>query len=456
MYLLGFSTLILIILWIFQTVLLSTFYKAIKVNEIKDNASKLIESLTSENNLQSILDTISSSSDCYIEIVESNGEHIYLSGDIKNKISTPEKRKLLSKLETDSYIEYINSDPHDNEEDEKEMSSKNKPSPQSIVYIQKLDDHRFVLISSVISPVDATVSTLQYQLYYITAITLLLSILLAIIISKKISKPIETLNKSAKELAKGNYDISFSNIGYKEIRELSDTLTITASELNKVELLRQELMANISHDLRTPLSLIYGYAEIMHDFSNEVTVEQTQIIMDETLRLSSLVNDILDISKLESGIDTLNITNFNFTKSIKGTIERLTALTNKDGFIFKFIYDQEITILADEIKITQVFYNLLINAINYTGEDKLITISQTVTKNEVRIEIADTGEGISNENLPYIWDRYYKTDKNHKRFLTGTGLGLSIVKKIIILHNGNYGVSSTIGNGSVFWFSLKI
>ena len=111
---------------------------------------------------------------------------------------------------------------------------------------------------------------------------------------------------------------------------------------------------------------------------------------------------------------------------------------------------------ADKVKITQAFYNLLINAINYTGKDKSIKVRQTISDGSVRIEVTDTGEGIPEENLPYIWDRYYKVDKTHKRAVTGTGLGLSIVKKVIELHGGEYGVQSQVGMGSTFWFSLKM
>ena len=278
---------------------------------------------------------------------------------------------------------------------------------------------------------------------------LLLSVVLAGIIAKRVSKPIERLNSSAKVLAKGNYDVSFNDNGYKEISELSDTLNVAASELNKVEALRRELMANISHDLRTPLSLIYGYAEVMHDFPNEITPEQTQ-------RLSSLVNDVLDISKLESGIEKLDTTLFNFTESIKVTTERIAELLKNDGYKVNFSFDKEVMLNADEIKLTQVFYNLLINAVNYSGKDKAISVRQVVTGNAVRIEVSDTGKGIEEKDIPYIWDRYYKTDKKHKRAVTGTGLGLSIVKKVIELHKGEYGVISEIGNGSTFWFSLKI
>jgi signal transduction histidine kinase len=111
---------------------------------------------------------------------------------------------------------------------------------------------------------------------------------------------------------------------------------------------------------------------------------------------------------------------------------------------------------ADHIKLSQVVYNLINNAITYTGPDKSVTITQSISQDSVKIEIADTGEGIAEESLPLIWDRYYKVDKAHKRAAIGTGLGLSIVKTILDLHEAKYGVSSTVGQGSTFWFQLKL
>ena len=201
-------------------------------------------------------------------------------------------------------------------------------------------------MNSAISPVNATVTTLRVQLYVITGIMVILSILLALIIAKRVSKPIEEINKSAKILAKGNYDIRFNGQGFLEIDELSNTLNATATELSKVESLRRELMANISHDLRTPLSLIYSYAEIMHDFPDEIKPDHTQIIMDETDRLSTLVNDVLDISKLEEGMQRLNKTEFNITQNIMTTCNRIAALIEKDGYQISFSYDSEVSVFC--------------------------------------------------------------------------------------------------------------
>lgn len=309
---------------------------------------------------------------------------------------------------------------------------------------------------AMITPVDATVSTLRIQLVIITGIMVFLATMLAIIISRHISKPIEQINKSAKTLALGNYETEFCGKGYLEIKELSDTLNTAAVELSKVERLRRELMANISHDLRTPLSLIYSYAELMHDFPDEVTPEQSQIIMDEANRLTSLVNDMLDISLIESGASQLNKVNYNLTESLRNTVNRMNELVKNEGYKLVFEYSEDININGDEVKITQAFYNLLLNAITHSGEDKTVIVRQVTDINYVRIEVTDHGEGISQSDLPYIWDRYYKVDKNHKRPIMGTGLGLYIVKKIVEMHDGKYGVASEEGMGSTFWFCINL
>jgi len=414
-FLLGFCTLLLMILWLFQTIFLGKMYEGIRKEEIKKA----------------------------IVLVEEN-------------INSPYLEQLLKELAEDQEI--IVTPLHDFLPPVKPGPRDKPPMRETITETKNFiaSDGRVVsfVFHAIISPVNATVSTIKIQLYYITMIMLVLSVVLALIIAGVVSRPIESLNKSAKKLAEGNYDIQFSCGGYKEIHELSDTLNNAASELSKVEKLRRELMANISHDLRTPLALIYGYAEMMNDFPDEINMDQTKLIMDETKRLSSLVNDILDVSRLESGAMKLNAAIYNFTESIRQTIDRLEKLVSKDGYSFTFEYAENIFVKADELKITQVFYNLLVNAIHYSTNDLLISVRQISSGTTVKIEVEDHGEGINEKNIPYIWDRYYKAGEKHKRAITGTGLGLSIVKKIIVLHGGTYGVESKPGIGSVFWFQI--
>jgi signal transduction histidine kinase len=200
--------------------------------------------------------------------------------------------------------------------------------------------------------------------------------------------------------------------------------------------------------------MIKGYAEVMRDIPGENTPENVQVIIDETERLSGLVNDMLDISKLKAGTITIQPEEYNITESIRHVLQRYNKLREVDGYIIDFNYDSEVIVYADEQKMYQVLYNLINNAINYTGDDKKVTVTQKVLDNVLRIEVKDTGDGVKQEDIPYVWDRYYKDSSTHKRAIQGTGLGLSIVKNVLELHGARYGVFSTQGQGATFWFEI--
>lgn len=453
-YLTLFCGFLLSLLWLFQIVFLDSFYENIKTREIKESAIYISQNIDADD-LEELVYAISSESELSIEIMSKNGSPMYSSRVIKesiiDKMAISDKLQLYQDTKS-SGGELLNSytimGPNDG----------NRRPPETIVYSKIVNDkfgnELIVFANATISPVSATVDTLMAQLYYITGFMIGFSILLAFFLAKKISRPIESINEAAKTLALGNYNADFEVQGYREINELSSTLSYAATELSKVDSLRSELIANISHDLRTPLTLIGGYAEAMRDLPGENTPENAQIIIDETKRLGTLVNDVLDTSKYRSGQQALNFTQFNLTKKLKEVIDRLNELLKSEGYSIDFKFDEKVDVRADETRISQAFYNLLINAINYTGDDKKVLVTQTRFKDSVRVSISDSGEGISAENLPHIWDRYYKIDKTHKRPVTGTGLGLSIVKSIIDSHGGEYGVESEVGGGSTFWFSL--
>ena len=301
-----------------------------------------------------------------------------------------------------------------------------------------------------------TVATLRVQLIYVSLILIILSLALALLLSRRIARPIININERSKEMAKGDYNVHFTASDYREVSELADTLNHTASELSRVETLRRELIANISHDLRTPLTMIRGYAEVMRDLPGENSPENVQVIIDESNRLASLVNHILDLSKLQSGTQQLSLTEYDLTESVRGIVDRVDKMTEADGYHITFTADHPARVYADAARIEQVIYNLLTNAVHYTGADHQVIVSQTIANGQVRITVQDSGEGISPELLPHIWDRYYKGDKVHRRTVMGTGLGLSIVKNILELHKARYGVDSVQGQGSNFWFELPV
>ncbi len=315
-----------------------------------------------------------------------------------------------------------------------------------------------LMLNSELEPLSATVETLKTQFWMISFILLWSALILAILMSRNISEPIKKMNRAAKRLAKGEYDADFRASGYREVAELSESLTHASDQLSQNDKLQKELIANISHDLRTPLTMIVGYSEVMRDLPGENTPENVQVIIDETQRLSQLVNDLLDLSKLQAGTRAPSREVFNLTELIEATMLRYEKLTQKDGYRIEYASDASVDVLADRTMILQVIYNLINNAINYTGDDKLVRVTQTLSGDgtRVRVSVMDSGAGIPPEQIPLIWDRYYKVDKVHRRAMIGTGLGLSIVKQILEAHQTTYGVESKVGEGSTFWFELSV
>ncbi|MBQ7909702.1 MAG: HAMP domain-containing histidine kinase [Clostridia bacterium] len=315
-----------------------------------------------------------------------------------------------------------------------------------------------IMLNSELEPLNATVETLKTQFWVIAMILLWSALFLAILISRIMAEPIKKMNRAAKLLAKGNYDADFSVGGYREAVELSKSLTHASEQLAGTDRLQKELIANISHDLRTPLTMIIGYSEVMRDLPGENTPENVQVIIDETERLAQLVNDLLDLSKIRAGSRAPKMEVFNLTELVEATMLRYEKLTEKDGYRIEYESDASVDIRADRTMLLQVIYNLINNAINYTGDDKLVRVTQKLSEDgtRVRVSVTDNGVGIAPDQIPLIWDRYYKIDKVHRRAMIGTGLGLSIVKQILEAHSTTYGVESKLGEGSTFWFEMRV
>ena len=460
---------------------MDSFYQAIKTNTIK-NTAEIITQNINHDELGTLLDEMAHDRDINILIIRPNGEIIGSSQVLANSlihhipVSGLLKYFDQAKANGGAYLEKFNWSTFDRNSsavdlskpalpyDEKNFAGpvprKDDSTQDAILYARtvNLEDggEAVVLLNAMLTPVTATVDTLRVQLVFITAILVILSLGLALLQSRRIAGPIIRINRKAHELAQGHYTVKFEPSGYREIAELAETLNLAAHELNQVEALRQELIANISHDLRTPLTMISGYAEVMRDLPGENTPENIDVILEEARRLTTLVNDLLDLSKLQAGVQAMNPQCFNLTAVIDQILHRYNKLTGQDGYTIRFEAEHQIWVEADKTSLGQVIYNLVNNAIHYTGADKTVLVRQVTHDNLVRIEVQDTGEGIPADQLPYIWDRYYKVDKVHKRASVGNGLGLSIVKGVLTRHQAGFGVESTLGQGSLFWFELPI
>ncbi len=473
-YLAAFAAVILLVLWLCQVVFLSDIYRFIKTAEIRSAAALLSEASEEESALAETAETVSRRNEVCILVLRMTGPH----RAVRLVSCEAEKNCAIHNMADQGFFTLYESAQknegrflqHYRYDGAKKSfvaieAGDNRGDPESIIYSLVVKDGEgndlLLVLNSVVSPVEATVKTLNLLLIAVSVLMILLALLLAVLISGKISRPIVKINDSAKALAAGRYDITFKGGSYREIGELADTLNYAASELAKVDSLRRELIANTSHDLRTPLTMIAGYAEVMRDLPGENTPENAQVIVDEAQRLTSLVNDMLDISKLESGNQPVTPEAFDLTAALREGLERYNQLRTREGYRIDFFADRSVTVFTDRSKLLQAFYNLVNNAITYTGEDKRVTVTQAVYADErgipwVRIAVADTGDGIPEDKLALIWDRYYKVDAAHKRSAQGTGLGLSIVNKIMSLLGGRCGVASAVGQGSTFWIEIPV
>ena len=446
-FLLTYNIVIILLLWVCQIKILDIYYEKEQV----DNMNNIVKSLnsTDSSKLTSTIQDIAYENDVCIVLSDDisvvGAYNVNMNGCIL-KNNNSKVRELMYNFvnsdETFKSYKFINEDKH----------------ISALLYGIKLDNKTAFIYSNLEDISDFTI-LIKQQLMYVCIIGIFIAIIISIFLSSKITEPITKITKKAKKLGSGDTEVIFEESGIKEIDELSEALTQAQMEMVKTDELRRDLMANVSHDLKTPLTMIKAYAEMIRDISykdHDKMNEHLGIIVDETDRLTVLVNDILDLSRMQSNADTLSIETFDLADNIKTIVNRYQIIKETEKYIINVEMPESIKIKADKKKINQVIYNLINNAINYTGEDKNVTVRVTKHKKYYLVEIIDTGKGIKESEIPYIWNKYYKNDKNHQRNVVSTGLGLSIVKEILELHGYEYGVKSVLKKGSTFYFKIKI
>ena len=440
LYLTLFSVVILVFLWFFQITFLDKYYEYYKKKDLV-TATTYINRFFKEHGTDR-LDIVAHDYGVCIEVVDKN--NIIYSSNMFNRGCL---------MDNEEYMQdFIKSDIK-----EKTYNlTNNRFNNKTLVYATNMDGN-YIFVSASLQPLDATTAILKGQFITVALIVFALSFLIAYYISRRIAKPIINIKDKASKMGTGNYKIEFDeNSSINEINELAKTLNHTSSELNKIEELRNDLLANVSHDLKTPLTMIKAYAEMVRDLTykdDKKREDNLNVIIEESDRLNILVNDILNLTKLEKTKGKLEIEEFDLNELINSILKRYDILVN-EGYTFMYNNKKSIMIKADKKRIEQVIYNLINNAVNYTGDDKVVTVNIKDNRNNYRVEIIDSGKGIDEKDLPYIWDKYYHSNKKHKRNVIGTGVGLSIVKNILINHNFKYGVISSKDKGSNFYFEI--
>jgi len=446
-FLLSYNIVIIVLLWVCQIKILDIYYEKEQV----DNMDNIVNSLKETNSIELVskLQDIAYDNDVCIVLTSNTSVvetyNINMNGCALKSGNSKVKELMYNFVQSEETLKsyrFVNDDKH----------------ISALMYGVKVGNSDVFIYSNLEDISDFTL-LIKRQLMYVCVVGIFIAIIMSIFLSNKITEPITRITKKAKKMGTGDTDVSFEESGIKEIDELSETLTQAQEEMVKTDELRRDLMANVSHDLKTPLTMIKAYAEMIRDISykdSEKMNEHLGIIVDETDRLTVLVNDILDLSRMQSNADTLSIEKFDLAEDIKTIVNRYQIIKETEKYIINVEMPDSIMIKADKKKLNQVIYNLINNAINYTGDDKTVTVRVTKHKKYFLVEIIDTGKGIKESEIPYIWNKYYKNDKNHQRNVVSTGLGLSIVKEILELHDYEYGVKSVLKKGSTFYFKIKI
>lgn len=444
---------IAILMWLFQIVFFNQFYLKFKEREIRDIGTILVN----ENKSESFQGNIYRKTN-----YGSMPVRLFNKGGIAGLSSS-----VLELSNPDPIDIILFSEPIFFDTEEDIFHVVNNPSVEGSQYMvcgillktgQTENENIYLYIFSQLSSMDNTASVLKELFVIITIISLIFAIILSFLISSRLVKPITQLTDTAGLLAKGNYDITFEGGVYTEADELANALNYATKELLKTDNLRRELISNVSHEFRTPLTMIKAYAEMIRDISGPNAAKREahiNVIINESSHLANLVNDLLVISKYESGTSEMEFSYLNISEMTMDVVNSFSEIYLNEGYEFISECEENLYAEVDEMKFKQVLYNLIKNAINYTGKNKKVFIILKNAGKKIRFEITDTGNGIPEDQIDKVWDRFYRLNEYKHRVVAGTGLGLSIVKSILKLHHADFGIISSEGNGCMVWFEVN-
>jgi len=466
-----------------QSLFFEKFYVTQKTKELKSNVEKFKSNYNNSNSIFNAMSDFEDKNNAKIAILENNGTLKLIQQPlVKDKQSRSSETMMLAinnwisslenyfdVLSTKKTIVYTFKHPS--------LYTDNLVLVSPVVVDGEIQDIVFVL--STLQPVgEATSITRKYYVYVYIAAVILIAIL-SLIYSKMISKPLISLNSTASKISELDFSAkcqvnSNDEIGSlgKTLNFLSEKLGITLNELKtanenlkgdiekekQLEKMRKEFIASVSHELKTPISLIEGYAEGLKDGipKGDDIAYYLDVIIDESKNMNSLVCDMLDLSQLESGNFKLNMSKFNIFEFINSIYKKyLNSINDRHLKLNISSTMKNIAVYGDPYRIEEVINNLISNAIRHTPPNKTIAITLKAQEDRMLVEIENEGSFIENEDLDRIWDKFYKVDKSGNKHLGGTGLGLSIVKNILILHKSDFGVLNT-NIGVCFYFTLDI
>ena len=453
-----FGLVLLGLLWIMQSVLLEKYYEHSMEKKCRNGVSTISSAFTEDKDLGyeefcELLGSVSAENDLYVYVESDNGLFSLSSTEVsKSGRVVPESKRIFADAKSMLASSFSN---------EVSFTVPGQKGEKMVVFARQIDldgGYLYLYALAFLSPMGPAVNIIRSQLILVTFIVLALGVIIAFITSRHLSAPLAKMSQDAKRLGKGDFDVHFTGADYDEINELAETLNEAASQLKVTDSLRKDLMANVSHDLRTPLTMIKSYAEMIRDLSGDdknKREEHLGVIIEETDRLSDLVNEILLLSKVQSGSEEFERKVFDIQKAAEEIVQTYRIMES-EGYSISFeTLQEEVLVTGDESKIKQVMSNLISNAVKYSEERKEIRVFFTDEGDYVRFSVEDKGIGIAEDQLDRIWNRYQRASQRGTREKDGSGLGLSISSEILKRSDAEYGVDSRLGEGSCFWFRMK-
>lgn len=469
LYFVLFTAIIFSLLWILQTVFLQAFYNTMLERNTRNAAAKIAASSMSDD-FTSVIDDLSADNSLLVFVTEADGTILYSSDSYKSYYhassydeggeNNPYRRDETMDWQIgnyrnlpDGYGEFL-----DALQSSKDGKTEYKTDSQYVygAFIDLDNGKSAVLYVSVtLGAIGATASIIRIQLLWVTVLSLIIAFVIAWLLARRFSVPVDQLSVQAKMLAADHYEPLFEKGFCRELDGLSDSLNETAEKLTEAKKYQKELLANVSHDLRTPLTMIKGYAEMVRDVSWEDEAQRTAdtgVIIREADRLTALVNEILEYSSLQETERKKEFTEVDFSLLVNRVCDQFESLLTKDGCTIEMDIDEGCVVIGNSALLERAVYNLIDNASRHMGSRKMIDVSVRSEAN-VLFEVRDYGEGIDEAELPHIWEKYYTSRQRGRKGVSG--LGLAIVKQIAEIHGAECGVESRKQDGSRFWIALQ-
>jgi len=323
-----------------------------------------------------------------------------------------------------------------------------------------------VMIHSPLAPIQANLRAIHEAVLYSFLFGIVAATLLAFVFSRKVSGPILKINNVARAMAGGDYSQKIPTKSGDElgvlagsINELSEQIKEKILTIEKIDSTRRGFVASISHELRTPLTIMQGYTEALMDGMAQDDLQREKYLMniyEETIRLRRLVDDLLDLRRLETGTISINLDRADLSDIIQ-SVSNLFSETFSQRDVSISINIPQVRLIArgDPDRLKQVVINLVDNAVRFSPDGGTVDVKGEEVYGHIRVSVRDQGPGVREEEMQLIWERFYKSDNSRTRRNSGSGLGLAIARQIIEMHGGQVGIESAPGKGSTFWFTVE-